>query len=161
MAKGNGRIGIQIGRRLGDSASCFNLDRRHRPPNDKGNVAAAKQATNFNRRDRRLTLTDLFASFGGGEVMMIEKTLDVVAGQGMPTEPGLYWAQTSLVDEFDSIVEVYGTAPFLNYHVFRLKSVSFRGKKVRPGLRIGSKLEVQCLEGEQRAAERKKHVKRR
>ena len=35
--------------------------------------------------------------------------------QDMPTEPGLYWAQTSLVDGFDSIFEVYGKAPFMGY----------------------------------------------
>ena len=70
-----------------------------------------------------------------------------VLAEAMPTEPGLYWAQTSLADEFDTIVEVYGKPPWLKYQVFRMKSLGIRGRKVRPGLRIGPRIERPCLEG--------------
>ena len=37
-----------------------------------------------------------------------------------PQEPGLYWASTAISGKYDSIVRIYGEAPFLKVEVISL-----------------------------------------
>jgi hypothetical protein len=63
----------------------------------------------------------------------------------IPETPGLYWASCAIVGEYDSIVRVYGKAPFLKWDVISLH-VNRRGKKVVLNLRedpaIGPRLDI-------------------
>ena len=51
--------------------------------------------------------------------MTVNAVVEANLSDAVPTEPGLYWAQTSLIDEFDSIVEVLWQSP-----VFETSGVS-------------------------------------